>query len=407
MNGSGEHDLKRLYEESKYLRRHTSSSDDFSGFGSGITLNTSGNPADRQDLQEEYNAVAEELADVQNRLKNRSKSISSEVPIEKQRRNVEEFRELKDREAKLRRQLDDLTKELSRVVYPEPVPAPVTSRGQIINIASAQEIAPIVEGTEEKIEVSTTRLSSDQAGQIADLIQSAAEYKQKTAFESFVGTFVSKHGVKTYNMLNKDDAAELIGILEDKLAAAKAEKEVKEEKEEEPIRSTQEREIERLEKGKEEKDVIEIEDKFLKEVGKSDIRELTAEEADELIRRLGRLRDAAPVDLAKAAKLYKDYQKYLSDLAKFFKSGDYESVVECYSDMQTLWYELDEMNIPPAYRVAVPPPAIVNAMFMIDTVYDLVKSGVKSKEDVERQEKQGKISSNVKSMIDRLKSVRP
>jgi len=407
MNGSGEHDLKRLYEESKYLRRHTSSSDDFSGFGSGITLNTSGNPADRQDLQEEYNAVAEELADVQNRLKNRSKSISSEVPIEKQRRNVEEFRELKDREAKLRRQLDDLTKELSRVVYPEPVPAPVTSRGQIINIASAQEIAPIVEGTEEKIEVSTTRLSSDQAGQIADLIQSAAEYKQKTAFESFVGTFVSKHGVKTYNMLNKDDAAELIGILEDKLAAAKAEKEVKEEKEEEPIRSTQEREIERLEKGKEEKDVIEIEDRFLKAVGKSDIRELTAEEADELIRRLGRLRDAAPVDLAKAAKLYKDYQKYLSDLAKFFKSGDYESVVECYSDMQTLWYELDEMNIPPAYRVAVPPPAIVNAMFMIDTVYDLVKSGVKSKEDVERQEKQGKISSNVKSMIDRLKSVRP
>lgn len=346
--------LRQLYLDSKYRRRNSSIPT-----GLGLSLTLSSSPAD---LQSEYNAVVEELADVQDRLKNRSRSISSEVPIEEQRRNIEEFRDLIDREAKLRRQLNELAEELK--TYPKPVSSPV-SRGRIIKTASAQEISSIVKETEKNIKTSQTLLSFDQSERIAELIQAGSMYKLKTEFESFAGAFARGRGVVNYNRLKKDDAEDLITILEDKLDEAEAKKEEKEK-----LKEEEQEKKEAKEKLKEE------------EISSSAIR--------------------------KAHDLVDSYKKYYSDLSRFIKAGDYDSAVECYSDMEELWYDLEELDIPPMYRFmsGIPSPFMIKSMFSIDTLYEVVRSGIKTESDIEELEESGGLTGRLKSLTDRVKSIR-
>jgi hypothetical protein len=130
-------------------------------------------------------------------------------------------------------------------------------------------------------------------------------------------------------------------------------------------------------------------DEFLDSVGKSNRRELTRDEADKLIRELKDLTTKKEIEeKVKTAKdLLSDYKDYLDDLKDFSDSGEYEDVVRCYEGMKNIWAELGELEIPPAFRWAagIPSPGIVKMMYGADTAYNMIKRGIKSREEAEER----------------------
>ena len=124
-------------------------------------------------------------------------------------------------------------------------------------------------------------------------------------------------------------------------------------------------------------------------VDKSNRRELTREEADELIRELGYLTTKKEIEekVNTAKAFLSDYKDYLHDMKKFSRRGEYEDVIRCYEGMKNTWAELEELEIPPAFRWAmgIPAPGVVKMMYGVDTAYEMLKMGIKTKKEAEER----------------------
>lgn len=350
-----EDDLSRMYKQAKSLRRQRSVSELDVPYN--LSLSSSSDPTNMSDLVSQYNSVAAELADVQERIKHYG-AISSDVPADEQRDRIIEFRRLVDEEKSLRNELNRLISELDRSGVPAPKPPVV--------ISSERDVRSATSRVEEDIKKSEqfNYLTFDQSRHIGSLIEAGSEYRLKSSFTSLVDDFARTHGAKNYMQLSEEDADELISILEDKLDEAKSNKE---DKEKESNKDTSNKKEDKEKDKKEEENIIK-----------------------------------------KANDILDSYKKYYSDLAHFVESGDYEHAVECYSDMEKLWYDLEDLGIPPAYRFAsgVPSPQIVKAMFSIDTLTEAVRSGIRSDEDIEKLEEKGNLTGRLKRLVDRIESIR-